>query len=372
MIDKINYVTYQTFPANTANSLQTISNIKYLARSGVKLNLIFPLREKQSTSNLSKIQEFYNFTEDIKIVGTKHPLPFGKIKIFKRVSFLVSHFIWSYMTVKKLLKSGTAKNEYFFTRSDWVFYFLSKKQCKVVYECHQFTKIRKFLIYKSLLNRESKIIFLNKLLENDYKSSYALNKNYEVLQNGVDLNLFENTDFRNTNDVIFVGRLTRFNDSRNIDFLIKGFSELDSKFTLKIIGASPKEVLIYSNLVKSEGLEERVQIFENMPHQQVASFLKNSGIGILINSMSNEHSTKYTSPLKYFEYLASGLNVVAVDFRSHRALPFSEKITFFENNNLESFRNAILKSSKKFLPAKDLRQISLEARVSKILSLLQK
>ena len=41
-INKIIYVTYQSFPANTANSLQTISNIKYFIKNGVDVNLVFP------------------------------------------------------------------------------------------------------------------------------------------------------------------------------------------------------------------------------------------------------------------------------------------------------------------------------------------
>ena len=43
---KIKYITYQSFPATTANSLQTISMIKYLARSNYELELIFPNREQ--------------------------------------------------------------------------------------------------------------------------------------------------------------------------------------------------------------------------------------------------------------------------------------------------------------------------------------
>ena len=52
----------------------------------------------------------------------------------------------------------------------------------------------------------------------------------------------------------------------------------------------------------------------------------------------------HTSPIKYFEYLKANLKVVAVDFPAHRSLPMSEKIIFFENNNQESFVNAILKT----------------------------
>ena len=58
MNKKLNYVTYQTFPAQTANSLQTISNVRYLVKNGVRVKLYFPLREEQSTSDIKSLQNF--------------------------------------------------------------------------------------------------------------------------------------------------------------------------------------------------------------------------------------------------------------------------------------------------------------------------
>ena len=90
-----------------------------------------------------------------------------------------------------------------------------------------------------------------------------------------------------------------------------------------------------------------------------------------INSSSNEHSTKYTSPLKYFEYIHGGLKVLAVDFESHRVLPFSDYIKFFKENDEESFVDQLISIDNKFLVEKDLYTISLENRIVKILNFLK-
>ena len=89
------YITYQSFPASTANSLQTITNLKYLIKKGLNVKLVFPLREKNSNENKRSLQNFYELKEEFEIVGTKHYLPFGKIKIFNKLFFLISHFLWS-------------------------------------------------------------------------------------------------------------------------------------------------------------------------------------------------------------------------------------------------------------------------------------
>ena len=52
---------------------------------------------------------------------------------------------------------------YFFTRSEWIFYFLSKQKEKVIYECHQLSKIKKILIQSSIKQKIQKL-FLSILL----------------------------------------------------------------------------------------------------------------------------------------------------------------------------------------------------------------
>ena len=58
----LNYITYQTFPADTANSLQTISNLKYFVKNSYDVYLYFPLREKQSSDDLKILQEANELT----------------------------------------------------------------------------------------------------------------------------------------------------------------------------------------------------------------------------------------------------------------------------------------------------------------------
>ena len=100
--------------------------------------------------------------------------------------------------------------------------------------------------------------------------------------------------------------------------------------------------------------------------------MKSSEIGLLTNSDSNKHSTHYTSPLKYFEYLYSGLKILAVDFPAHQNLPFSNNIAFFENNNTQSFlKNALLNiKDKKYLDKKLLSEVTLDSRIKKIIEFI--
>ncbi|MDB0016624.1 glycosyltransferase [Acidimicrobiia bacterium] len=369
-MDNLSYITYQTFPAFTANSIQTMANIKYLTRNQIKVSLYFPLRSEKSTDNLEELKKFYSIEEEFKAYGVKHNLPFGKFKIFNRILFLLSHLIWSYKVVKNIADKKP-ESEIFFTRSDWVFFFLSKRNKKVVFECHQFTKIRKLIINSALKNKTSKIIFLNAYLKRDYEKKYPLSDNFIVLHNGVDLDYFLDMPEKHGHEIVFIGKLKRFNNSRGIDFLLKGFSYLDTKYTMKIVGATKTEIIELERIAFSLGIHDRLKVLEMVSYSEVANQLLSSSIGILINSKFNSHSTKYTSPLKYFEYLAAGLKILAIDYPSHRDLPYSEKIEYFAENDLESFISAVDRLEKNTnTQSFEISSISLNTRAKKIIKLL--
>ena len=362
----LKYITYQTFPANTANSLQTISNIKYFIKNGINVELIFPLRDKNSNSNLIDIQNFYGVNENFTIIGTKHNYPFGKIKYFNRILFLLSHFLWSKKISNDQIKI-LGSSSIIFTRSDWVFYFLSKKRVRVIYECHQFNRFRKSLINASLKNYHSKVIFLNENLKIEYEKKFNLNKNFIVLQNGVDLELFTKSK-KKKGQIIFVGSLTRFNKSRNIEKIIEGLIKLNNEYKLLIVGAKDFEIPKLKILIDRYNLTKQVNVLPFMKHKKVIQHLLESEIGILINSPDNEHSTKFTSPIKYFEYLAADIKVIATNFDSHKILPFSNKISFFDYENVDSLINAILNTSDVTNINKEEKEsISLDNRIKKII-----
>ena len=369
-MNNLNYVTYQTFPADTANSIQTMANIKYLIKEEMNVSLYFPLRDKSSSDDSAKLKKFYSIKEDFTVIGSKHNLPFGKINIFNRVLFLYSHLVWSYSITNKLTNE-IPSSESFLTRSDWVFFFLSRKNRKVTFECHQYTRIRKFLISKSLKKETSKIIFLNKNLKEDYEKKYKLKNNYTILHNGVDLEYYPLAKKEKNYEIVFIGKLKRFGQSRNIEFLLEGLTFLDKRYTLKIVGADESEMVELNEQSKNLGLESRVTILGRVGYSDVAKQLSSSSIGILINSSINKHSTSYTSPLKYFEYLAARLKIIAVDFPSHRDLPFSDKIAFFQDGDIESLVAAI--NDVDYLDNLDLdifSYISLETRAKKIIEFL--
>jgi len=363
------YLTYQTFPAPTANTIQTIDNVKYLFNKGYKVKVVFPMRSRLSSDKSEDLKNYYEFNEEIEFKGLEHKLPFGKYKIFEKYFFIISHYLWAKKTSKQFTFTKY-KNTQFFTRSDWIFFFLSRKNLKVLFECHQLSKTRKWVLKKSIAYPKSKVIFLNENLKLD---SGIDNKKFlektEVIQNGVDSKLFNFPKNKNPHQIIFTGNLKRFNDDRGLNFIIDSFKNknMPDQYSLLIIGGPVDEVQKMRNYVSKEGLDHKINIIDRLDRSKVISTIEKAGIGLLVNSSNNSHSTNYTSPLKYFEFLYAGLKIVAVDFPSHRSLPFSEKIYFFRENHTESFINALNNSSTfRELEKNILGPITLTSRINKI------
>ena len=134
-----------------------------------------------------------------------------------------------------------------------------------------------------------------------------------------------------------------FNQSRGIGQIISWQSDnnLRENYSLEIIGGSLQDS-DNLNIIDELKLSKILKLLPWVDRKIRSQKLSEATFGLLINTPDNDHSYLYASPLKYFEYLYSGLSVVAVDFPSHRTLPINEKkISFFENGNKESFINSL-------------------------------
>jgi hypothetical protein len=306
------------------------------------------------------------------IIFTKYYLPFDKLKIFNKISYIVSHLIWSFIVAKKYFKINQKYANYnVFTRSNWILFFFAIKNVKVVFEVHKQSKTTRLIFFLLKNKKNVGFVFLNlPLLE-----SFKLNN--QQLSNSITLhNSFDEEDFKEVifnpkpKTLVFMGRLTRYNQSRNINFLIDAFkkNELEN-YQLFIIGGPNKSY----NHLKSEVTNQKIKnitVLNHMPQNELLSKISKIDIGILINSGFEENSRNFTSPLKYFEYLRTGLKVVAINFNAHKVLPYSDQIFYFQENNIDSFINSVENASRIDSPVYfDLEKYSYKNRALKVANL---
>tara|TARA_X000001036_G_C20481148_1_gene725703 strand:- start:9 stop:719 length:711 start_codon:yes stop_codon:yes gene_type:complete len=221
----------------------------------------------------------------------------------------------------------------------------------------------------SIKNSDSKVVFITKSLQTAFSDLDFRNQQNIVLNSGYRAEFFKNTTVKNEKQVVFVGSLLRFGESRDIEFVLDCFgSEKLNDYELKIVGGPENYVAKLQSDIQKLGLHN-IQLIGRLDQQETSKILMESSTGILINSKNNKNSLLHTSPLKYFEYLAANLNIVAVDFPSHKNLPVSDNIAFFNFGDKKQFIDAIFNAESLPKPAKtDVENFSYERRIKKLLN----
>jgi len=360
------YLTYQDFPAQTANSQQTISTCKYFSRNEYSVTLFFPLRSSSSDDNYENIKKYYEIKNDIfSVNGLEHKNNFETSKRFKKIRYIISHSFWAYKSVNKILNNYKLPS-IFFTRSDWVFFFLSRKNISVVFECHKITKLRKIIMKKSIKKNTSKIIFINQSLKNVSNIDKKYESRLFIQGNGFDGDYFYSSKNKIDKQVVYAGTLSRLGNDRNLDFIFNSFGdERLADFKLKVYGVAESEV---PKLQKKYKNLSNVVFSKYISKTELGKELAISEIGILASS-ADPFSKFYTNPLKFHEYVASGLKILATNFPAHKNLD-SENIYFFEHQNDESFKTALLELVKQDAPSYQLQDKSMDSRIKNIINFI--
>jgi glycosyltransferase involved in cell wall biosynthesis len=106
-----------------------------------------------------------------------------------------------------------------------------------------------------------------------------------------------------------------------------------------IVGGSDKDILSFRGL--SAGLSN-VHVLGRVPHREVVNWQMAADVLLLPNSAKKEESSYDTSPVKLFEYLASGVPIVASRIPAVTEIAGEDVLNFFEADNAASMLSAIL------------------------------
>lgn len=114
-------------------------------------------------------------------------------------------------------------------------------------------------------------------------------------------------------DLIYAGSLHPW---KGVDTLVKAMAYLPGR-SLKVFGGNPDQVLQLRALARAWGVGDRCEFPGRIPADEIEQHLGRARLGVLPNRR-HAIGTRFTSPLKLFEYLAAGCPVVASDLPSLR------------------------------------------------------
>jgi glycosyltransferase involved in cell wall biosynthesis len=375
---EIIYATYQYFPDYRTNTFQSMSTINELIKNDIKVKLIFPERKIPTTKK--DIYEFYNLNPKLKITKIKHTKYFKYLNdsFFNRIIYLANHFIFA-CRVKNYTSSSHQEETVLYTRSAIVLFMMRNSNRKLVYEIHQLTRLSIFLTSLSY-KRNKKILFvtITPTLKNMILDIGIDKLNVMYLETGYNEEVFsgiEKIEKRNDNKVkfIFGGSLSIAGQSKGLEEIILSLDNLiklgdvkNCTFSIYCSNQYEKEELL--DFINKNNIQKDIKIYDRINSNEFLRELLNSDIGFIPLPDSN-HVNKFSSSMKYFEYIRADLVIVCSNVEANKRFNYPKSI--FYNNESKEIALAI-KSSIELLSSgvtfdkKNIQEYSIQNRVYKI------
>lgn len=346
---KLAYIYFTNVEKNEANIYQMFNMLPAFSEI-VEVSYFLPfVRKKRLNEIMGGLP--YSF-DKLKLVDTHVPY-FDKINFFEKLGRLLYFMHIHYWELKNYT--------HIYTRDISLLYYLSKlpnrlkpKQ-KIIYEAHKiyFESSKKVSkeIEAAAIKYADICIAISDGIKHDLVDIFDFDeKNIHVFANSINPEEFMfdslNKDFIKSKFKIPLNKkiLTytgSFLDWKGVDILAEAINQCKrTDIFFLLVGGEGKSFSAIKNSL-SEKINSGLSMV--LPKQQISivrELLAISDIAFLPNRSMKE-SIRYTSPIKLFEYLASGLPVISSDLPSIRSIISEENGYFFQPDTPHSLVKTI-------------------------------
>jgi glycosyltransferase involved in cell wall biosynthesis len=181
-------------------------------------------------------------------------------------------------------------------------------------------------------------------IKQDLNQSFGIpNERIKVLPNGFDPTIFGNTDLQRKRkkpyQFIYAGSFEKW---KGVDTILQAVQlASNSSSLIHIVGGSKSQFDKLSKEMSNKKLEHKVYLSPSIDREDLFQLFKTMDVG-LVSTIAMQEGAKYTSPVKFFEYVNAGLLVLSSDISP--MLELRDKgfyIEFYEAGSSESLNDAI-------------------------------
>jgi glycosyltransferase involved in cell wall biosynthesis len=375
---KIIYIANTQMPTDRAHGYQITKTCEKFAALGNEVSLWVPDR----THNLgSDIFGYYGLKKNFTI----EKIPCFNVMALRHAGKLPFYAELVIFSVKLLCKE-VEKNSIIYSRDILSIFVFRIRGFRVVYNVHNWTEKRSRLL-KIFFGKEVKIVCNSegtrkRVVKDGFNNSITA-------QNGVELSDFEHLEEKpslrkklelplDKKIILYAGHLYGW---KGADTILKTAKLLggEQDIFFVVVGGGTEEQKIFAAKMKEGGIFNMLSVGHKLK-KEIPQYLQSADILLLPNSAKSEESVKYTSPIKMFEYMASGVPIIASDLPSLREVLSEENALLIEPDNPQALAESIEKilndtnlSSQIAQKAKDdVRKYTWDNYAEKILEFIQK
>jgi glycosyltransferase involved in cell wall biosynthesis len=370
------YVSNIRVPSEKANTYQVFKMCDAFSLNGADVILVHPRRiQTRVMRKIKDIRKYYSVTNPFDLV----PLPAldflfltdffqgwvgSLIFHLQNLTFIASAFLY-------VMSRKTGPMDIVYTRdvalASFFLRFRHLIKARICLETHVFREKWSSGFLRSL----SGIVVLTRRIRKLIETKNVRPEKIIVAPDGVDLKIFRKHVKRRSlgfpkgiRVVGYVGRFLTMEKEKGIPELVSALALVKKSLPgvrLCCIGGPMSAAKKYRELASAEGLSPSDCLFlDQVPSEEIPSFLKSFDICAMPFPWS-EHYAYFMSPLKMFEYMASGKPIIATDLPSIREVLHHGKNAYLvKPDNIRSLADGIIRVLENKSLAKRLGQNALK------------
>jgi len=320
------YIANARMPTEKAHGHQIGKMCEQFSLLGEKVELWLPTRQNNIEQDLFG---YYNLADNFRVKKIRSFDPVFLFGFFEKwyIKFQASFFIISlffYLLFKK-----NKSDCLFYTRDEYLLPLLEFFSRKAVWECHALPGHLKF--YRRYIIKCAAVITLTKKIKEELIDSGVDGEKTSVSPDAVDLKIFaidlDKEEARRklnlpADRIIlgYTGSLKTKGMDKGLNDIIKALKLLradNDKIILAAVGGNSKDIEYYKLAAEEAGVSPNCLFIDKVKQSRLAIYQK--AFDVLLMPFPNiKHYAYYMSPLKMFEYLASGRPIISSDLPSIR------------------------------------------------------
>lgn len=347
------YVSHWIYPQKKVNPRVAMRTLEEFVRQGHQAELWVPWR-RQTEPELKGVDPF--LYHRIQRVFTIHRLP--AIDVIGILPWKLGLFImlatFNISVVVYALLRGVLRKAVFYCLELRDAVLLTVFKPRIVYEIHDFYKTPLHWVNRFCYRNALGLITTNKLKIPVLQKEFGIPAERIFHKpNAVDTSMFRIAVSReearralglpkDQTIVLYCGQVVLW---KGVDSLLEAcsflklnefiyFNASGDKTTIEEFGARKRDL----------GDPQNVIVIEGVTHKEIPLWLRAADVLVLPNTARDETSKYDTSPIKLFEYMASGRPIVASDLPSLRNVVDESMVWFYEPDNPKALADAIHKA----------------------------
>ena len=330
---KIFYIANARMPTEKAHGIQIMKMCEAFADAGATVELVLPRRFnfiKKSPFEYYGVKKNFNITK----------LPSLDLVRFGKIGFLIQSLSFAGAALGYVMFK---KADIIYSRDELPLFLLGFFKKNIVWEAHA---PKWNFAAKSILKKRRKIIAITRGLKNFYAEKGAEENNIFIAPDGVDTARFggegKKSEAREKLKLpqgkkiaVYTGHLYAW---KGADTLIKSAEFLGKDILVYLAGGTAGDIARVRKELPAGG---NIVIAGARPHSEISDWQRAADALILPNTAKDDVSKYYTSPMKLFEYMASGTPIVSSDLPSIREILNESNSILVEPDNPEALAAGI-------------------------------